>query len=231
MNKPVNIAIVDDELLFLSGLKVILSEDQSLQVVTTANSGDAFVQWLEENDTPLDVVLLDMRMKGMTGIETVHAIKASHPDLKVMILSTYYRDSFLGYMIKLGVSAFLPKNLDPALLIEIIKKVAAKGLYLTEDQLQEFQQHMVSNQRAQLPQATHLEQLTKREHEILRLICDQYTSPEIAEKLFISIRTVEGHRKNLLEKTEAKNTVGLVFFALTHNLIDVDQKLLQYTLS
>ncbi|HBF18734.1 MAG TPA: DNA-binding response regulator, partial [Cryomorphaceae bacterium] len=107
-------------------------------------------------------------------------------------------------------------------------QVQARGHYFTDDQLKGLQEQLSSGSGMKAPPTTDSHELTGRETEILQLICEQYTNAEIAEKLFISIRTVEGHRNNLLLKTEAKNTAGLVLFALAHNLIDWNAKLLEF---
>jgi len=227
---PIRLAIVDDEQLFLSGLQSILNESPALEVVRTANDGRSFLDALNSAKVLPDVVLLDMRMEPMNGIDTTHALREHYPELKVMMLSTYYRDAFLGYMIKLGVNAFLPKNLPPDTLVAAIKTVHEQGLYFTPEHVAGIQRQLMSGQKFAVPNLQGPVQLTKREREILLLIIDQYTSPEIAEKLFISIRTVEGHRNNLLAKTQARNTVGLVLYALLNNLVDVNERLVQYSI-
>jgi len=113
--------------------------------------------------------------------------------------------------------------------VKAIRKVSEKGLYFTDEHVASIQQQLMSGQRFSTPSLQKEMVLTKREKEILKLLCDQYTSAEIAEKLFISIRTVEGHRTNLLLKTGAKNTVGLVVYALLNNVVDVNRKLVDFT--
>lgn len=226
----IKLGLVDDEVLFLNGLRAILDQQEQLEVILTASGGQDFFDLLQTAPALPDVLLLDLRMQPMDGIEVTRQLKESHPDLKVIILSTYYRDSFLAYMVQLGVSAFLPKNLDVPTLVKAIEKVHEKGLYFTDEHVQSIQRQMMSGEQFQSPDVFSPVTLTKREKEVLHLICDQHSSPEIAEKLFVSTRTVEGHRNNLLLKTGARNTVGLVLFALLNNLIDVEKKLLEFTL-
>jgi len=231
MKTPIKLALVDDEHLFLLGLKAIIEEHKAAQVVLTASDGTEFIDKLQTATDLPDVVLLDMRMEPMNGIDTAKHLREHYPQLKVMILSTHYRDTFLGYMMKLGVSAFLPKNIDPDTLVAAIKKVYEVGLYFTEEHALGIRQQLISGQKFAAPHLQQTEELTPREKEILKLICEQYTSSEIASKLFVSIRTVEGHRNNLLAKTGAKNTVGLVLYALINNMVDVDQHLVQFTVT
>lgn len=231
MKTPIKLALVDDEHLFLIGLKAIIEEHEAAQVMLTASDGTEFIDKLQAADVLPDVVLLDMRMEPMNGIDTAKHLREHYPQIKVMILSTHYRDTFLGYMMKLGVSAFLPKNIDPDTLVAAIQKVHEVGLYFTEEHALGIRQQLISGQKFTAPHLQQTEELTPREKEILKLICEQYTSSEIAAKLFVSIRTVEGHRNNLLAKTGAKNTVGLVLYALINNMVDVDQQLVQFTVT
>lgn len=228
--KKINLAIADDEYLFLKGLQGILGEIPDFEVVITAASGAALIDSIEQSDPLPDIVLVDLRMEPVNGIDATRALKEKYPELKIIILSTYYREAFLGYMVKLGVSAFLPKNMAPSALEQVIRKVHEKGLYLSDEHVMVIREQMISGRRFESPLQLQSDQLTGREREVLQAICDQLTSSEIAEKLFVSVRTVEGHRNNLLLKTGAKNTVGLVMYALLNNIINVDEKLIEYSL-
>ena len=230
-NPPIHIALVDDEALFLSGLQSLLNREEAIVVDFTATDGTVLLNILNRPETALpDVLLLDLRMKPMDGLETTRALREQFPELKVVILSTYYRENYLAYMVKLGVSGFLPKNIDPGTLVRVIQKVHEKGLYLTDEQVGSLQQNLINGQQSKAPLIQHHTPLTKREEEVLALLCDQCTSQEIADQLFISLRTVEGHRNNLLVKTGAKNTVGLVLFAIQHQVIKVHEKLAEFSL-
>ncbi len=228
--ETIKIAMADDEELFLNGLRSLLEHEEKLQVLFTAGDGEELLQKLEEAGEKPEVLLLDLRMKKKDGIATTEELKKRYPHLKIIILSSHYREAFVGYMLKLGVNAFLPKDINPNLLREVIIQVKAKGLYFTDDQLKGLQEQLSRGAVIKAPPTSVSHDLTGREKEILQLICEQYTNAEIAEKLFISIRTVEGHRNNLLLKTGVKNTAGLVLFALSHNLIDWNEKLLEFSL-
>ncbi len=227
---PIKLVIADDETLFLNGLKAILENQARLKILFTANNGESLLKQLKTSELP-DIVLLDLRMKEMDGTEITEHLKEFYPDLKIIILSSHYREAFLGYMMKLGVNAFLPKNIALDELMRIIEKVDKKGLYFTDSQLNSLHQQLSSGQKMSSPKLIEETELTRREKEILQLICEQYTNAEIAEKLFISIRTVEGHRNNLLLKTGAKNTVGLVLYALFHQLVNWEEKLVEWSLN
>ncbi len=229
--KKITLGLTDDEDLFLLGLSAILEDTGVFTIELQASNGQELLTTIAEKDTIPDVLIIDVRMKVMDGIETSKHLLEKYPDCKIIILSTYYQDAFLGYMIKIGICAFLPKNIAPDKLMKAICHVHEKGLYLTDKNATAIQQQLIKKERFKSPALQQDIVLTKREKQILELICDQYTSPEIAEKLFISFRTVEGHRNNLMSKIGAKNTVGLVIFALLNNLVDVNKKLMEYTLS
>lgn len=228
--KKIKLALADDEHLFLKGLQGILGEIQDFDVVFAAANGAELISYIEQSDELPDIVLLDLRMEPVNGIDATRALKEKNPELKVIILSTYYREAFLGYMVKLGVNAFLPKNMAPSALEQVIRKVQEKGLYLSDEHVVAIREQIMSGKRFESPVLLQADPLTGREREVLQAICDQLTSSEIAEKLFVSVRTVEGHRNNLLLKTGAKNTVGLVMYALLNNIINVDDKLVEYSL-
>lgn len=226
----ITIALADDEHLFLKGLEGILNEIPEFKVVHCATDGSQLLREIKAMPKPPDVIILDLRMKPMNGMDAAQALKTDFPEQRIIILSTYYREAFLGYMIKLGVSAFLPKNIAPDELMRVIHKVHEKGLYLTDEHVLAVREQIVSGKRFESPAMEQEVDLTRRELEVLKAICDQKTSGEIAEELFVSIRTVEGHRNNLLLKTGAKNTVGLVMFALLNNIVNVEEKLIDYSL-
>ncbi len=227
---PVKLAVVDDEQLFIEGLRLIFRAEPDLEVLFDASDGSDMLQKLEDFSILPDIVLLDLKMAPMDGIQTTLKLRERYPDMKVIILSTYYREAFIGQMVKLGVNAFLPKNTNRKELLYAIKTVMDKGLYFTED-LTRILRDQVMGKRITSPSFTHTASLTVREKEVLTLICEQYTANEIADRLHISHRTVDGHRNNLLIKTGARNIVGLVVYALVNGYLDLDKKLLAYTLS
>jgi len=222
--KKIKIAIVDDEKLIVDLLENYLEKTNCFEVCITANNGDNFLLNLEKSLIKPRVLLLDLRMKYKNGIEITHYLQKYYPDIKIIIMSSYYQKAFVGYMFKSGVNAFIPKNIHPQKLIDIIQNVIAFDYHFLKDQIDVLKQQISS--KAPKPKFSVKENLTQRELEVLKLICNQFTNQEIADKLFISKRTVEGHRTNLLLKTGAKNTAGLVIFAITQNIFEIDTPLL-----
>ena len=218
MNKIINIALVDDEVLFVEGLSLLFSNVEHINVTTTANSSLEFLEVLEDNlETNFpDIALVDIQMKPMDGFELVEVLKDKYPDLKIIILSSHYKSNVLGHMIKLGVSAFIPKNANKELLVTAIESVNNSGVYFTQTD-QEMLMKFMNSKSKKLTLNVNGE-LSNREIEVVKLICCEHTNQEIADQLFLSKRTIESHRQRILEKVGAKNTVGLVVYAIANNI-------------
>lgn len=222
--KKIKIAIVDDEKLIVNLLKSYLEKTNLFDVCITADDGDNFLINLEKSLTIPKVLLIDLRMKSKNGIETAQHLRKHYPDIKIIIMSSYYEKSFIGFMLKSGVNAFIPKNISPRNLANVIQNVAHFDYHFLKDQIDALKPQI--SPKAPRPKFSVTENLTQRETEILKLICEQCTNQEIADKLFISKRTVEGHRTNLLLKTGVKNTAGLVIFAISQNIFNINNSIL-----
>jgi len=225
--KPINIAIVDDDNLIVQLLDAYFSNNESISVIMKANDGSVFLEQLKSAPEIPDIVLLDLRMQKMDGIETTELLKEQYPTIKIIVISSHYKSSFMGYMLKTGVNAFIPKEISPDALEQIIYSVSKTGYYFSEEHVNAMSQHI--SMKAPKPKLSKQEILTSRELEILKLICQQYSTVEIASKLFITKRTVEGHKANLLLKTGVRNTAGLVIFAISHQIIGPDELTLVFS--
>jgi DNA-binding NarL/FixJ family response regulator len=217
----ITVAIVDDETLIVQLLEDYFRKVDSVQVMMKAYNGKEFIDQLKQTDQHPDIVLLDLRMKEMDGIETTTYLREHYPDIKIIVMSSHYMSSFMGYMLKTGVNAFIPKEISPDFLTNVIHSVKQHGYYFSEEHVEVMRTQIAP--KVPKPKLTQQEILSEREMEILKLICQQYTSQEIADKLFIARRTVEGHKGNLLLKTAVKNTAGLVIYAIQNQLIDPDE--------
>ncbi|WP_282089873.1 response regulator transcription factor [Aquimarina algiphila] len=218
MSKPISLAIVDDDSLLVS-LLTSFFESHNMLVSICAKNGIEFFNELKNIESVPDIVVLDLRMKKMNGMEILELLKNDFPEVKVAVISSYYSNSSIGFMLKAGVNAFLPKGILPEQLLEAIHEIDQKDFYFTSEQIEVLRDQLPENPSAK-PQIVKHDQISKREFEVLDLICMQYTAKEIGEKLFITQRTVEGHRTNLLLKTGVKNTAGLVIYAVRENLFD-----------
>lgn len=218
MNGKINIAFVDDEELFLEGLSILFTQEESVSVVCLDTDGERFLNTLSglpENRIP-EIALIDLKMEPLNGFDLIERLKKLNSSIKIIVLSSYYKMNIFGHMIKLGVSAFIPKNSNKEELMQAIHAVSNTGIYLTAKDHRMLMSYLNSQQKT--PSFTSSEKLSKREIEVLKLICKEQTNQEIAEQLFISVRTVESHRQNILDKTGAKNTVGIVLYAILNNI-------------
>lgn len=217
----IRLAIADDEALFRKGMIALLQSEQDMEIVLEAGDGEELLQLLQHTEKVPDVLLLDLNMPRLTGIEAAKIIRDRYPDLKIVVLSTHFSHAFVLNMIDVGAAAYLPKNTDPAEVRQTILEVLAHGFSYSRDVLEAIRQNLQQRAKPKLRIPFGIE-LTNRELEILQLICEEYTTPEIADKLYISPRTVDGHRNHLLEKLGCKNVAGLVVFALQHELVHID---------
>ncbi|MFC4165210.1 response regulator transcription factor [Epilithonimonas zeae] len=226
MSEKIKIALVDDEQLILEGVKMLLSAKENISVDFMATSGAEILAHLEtlEADNFPDIAMVDVQMQPMDGFELVEILKKNYPNLKIIILSSHYKSSVLGYMIKLGVSAFLPKNSSKTVFIEAIEAVNKNGMYFTKEDHQMLSTYLNSPARKK-SLFDNEETLTAREIDVVKLICQEKTNQQIADTLFLSPRTVESHRQRILDKIGAKNTVGIVIYAVVNDIYSVPIKL------
>ena len=218
----INIVLADDELLFLQGLKAILGSQDHINILFDAENGDDLIEQLRKATVLPEIVITDLKMPGMNGVEATKLIRKEFPDIKVIALTSYFSKPFILNMISIGAVAYLAKNSTPALMIKTIEEVFNKGFYY-DDQVMTYVHESISNPNDKnVKSSFDKNYFTKREIEVLELICKQLTTNDIGKKLFISPRTVEGHRNNLLLKTESKNVAGLVIYALKNKLVSID---------
>ncbi len=214
----IKIAIADDEALFRTGMKIILNNYERLELNLEAENGIDLLEKLKLADPLPDILLLDLKMPEMNGIEVAEIIQEQYPNLKIIVLSTHFSRAFIINMIELSAGAYLPKNTQPKEVVETIRAVYSKGFCYNNKVLTIIRENFISKNK---PKAQFPFELRSREKEILQLICEQYTAPEIASKLFISSRTVDGLRNNLLSKLDCKNVAGLVVFALQNDVVNI----------
>jgi DNA-binding NarL/FixJ family response regulator len=216
--KKINLAIADDHKIFRNGLKATLEDCAEFDLVLEASNGKQLVGLLT-SVTP-DVILMDIKMPEMDGIQTTSYVKQHYPQIKVLALSMFNEDKYIVDMMRAGASGYLLKNAEPEEIIEAISTVYDKDYYFNEHlSLTLIKQLNIPAKNMSAGQ--HLADFNDREIEVLKLVCQECSNQEIADKMFLSVRTVEGYRARLFEKTKSKNLVGLVIFAIKAGVINV----------
>ncbi len=222
MDTPIiKIAIADDEALFRAGMSFILTRVKNFEIIFEAENGADLIEKLKVAPEQPDVILMDLKMPLLNGVESTKILQKEYPEIKVIAVTSYDGKSFITNMIDVGASSYLLKNTSPKIVVHTINEVYDKGFYYDERVLKIIHENLLSAKSKRIKSDLDNNLLTKREKEILELICNQYTTNEIADKLFISPRTVEGHRNNLLLKTESKNVAGLVIYGIQKKLIEL----------
>jgi DNA-binding NarL/FixJ family response regulator len=217
-NEVINIALVEDQPLFRKGVSALFGAQQGMRVVLEAGNGKELLQQVAQAGQFPDVILMDLQMPGMDGMETTKVIREKDSEVKIIILSIYNQDRFIAHMVELGANGYLCKNCEPAEVTDAVTSVVKNGFYFNHSTLQAVQQGL-KQRRKKMSLEDARTDLTPREREVLELICLEHTAGEIAEKLFLSVRTVDGHRNNLLLKTGARNTAGLVMYAVKNGIV------------
>jgi DNA-binding NarL/FixJ family response regulator len=213
---PIKLLIADDHRIMLDGIVSLFKNDSDIKVSGIAANGYEVLELV--NKQHFDVCLLDISMPGLDGMETTKLLKERKPDLKIIILTTYNDKEIIAEMLQHGVSGYLLKNSSKQELTDAIKKVVGGGFYFSD----EVHASIMKNYTRQLREKNNTAEvitLTKRELEILQLLAREYTNEKIAEALIISYRTVETHRKNIMQKTRSHNLAGLLKFAYSKNLL------------
>jgi len=216
MNEAIKIVLVDDEILFRKGISFLLQREDNINIVFEASNGEELILYLNSALSKPDIIIMDLKMPILNGVEATKIIRKNFPEIKIIALTSYDTKSFVANMIQVGAVAYLIKNTTPKDLLHTINQVVLKGFYYNENVLEIIQETILSakNSKSNLENSF----LSPREIEILQLICQQKTTSEIAEELFLSPRTVEGHRNNLLLKTESRNIAGLVVYAIQNEI-------------
>lgn len=218
--KPISLAIADDQILFRKGLKLLIHSFEGIELVIEASNGLELIAAVERNQP--DVILMDLRMPEMDGLETTGKIKQRFPSIKIILLTMYDEEHLINHMMKLGANGYLLKNEEPEEVEIAIRSVMEKDFYFNDYVSKALLSGLQRPKNEVKNWASGAEaSISKREREVLELICREFTSSEIAKELYISIRTVENHRKSLLTKTGSRNTAGLILFAVRNQLIDI----------
>lgn len=213
----IKVAIADDHKIFRKGVILSLRPYNNIKFVQEADNGQQLIDGLEKSKP--DVVLMDLRMPLKDGIETTKYLTKSYPDIYVLALTMFEDERFVSHMMEIGANGYLLKSAEPQEIKRAIVEVSSKGYYLNNF----VNRILLKNSHAKhkiIPNLNNETTLTPRERDVIRYICMEFTAQEIAQKIDVSPRTVEAIKDRLMERFGAKNTAGLVFYAVKNNLID-----------
>jgi DNA-binding NarL/FixJ family response regulator len=215
--KPIRVLVVDDHQLIIEGIKSMLQEETDIEFAGGANSMKGAMDFVDFQS--VDVILLDVNMPEGSGIETTKLLKEKYPEIQILALTMHEDISIITQMVKAGASGYLLKGSNMKEIIEAIKAVNAKTRYLSRDVQAILMDNLGSGEKDRMLAEPKMV-ITPREREILNLVAMEMTNAEIANKLFISERTVETHRRNIFTKTQTKSIVALMNYAMKHGLLD-----------
>lgn len=213
----IKIAIADDYKIFREGLKVGLSSDQDLDVMLEADNGEDLIKELETHAP--DVVLMDLKMPVMDGMEATKEIRKKYPNVKVLVVTMYDDDKFIIHLMEIGANGYLLKNAEPEEIKRSIHAVHENGYYFNDLVNKALLKKLVMKNNFK-PSFNQNIDLTERELQVLKLICEEKTAVEIGKEIFLSPRSVEGIRQRLIEKVGVRNTAGLVMFAIKNGIVE-----------
>ncbi|MFC2101653.1 response regulator [Bacteroidota bacterium] len=210
----INILIADDHQLMITGIKSSLQETEDIHVVAEAGNGYQVLEHLESG-TKVDVILMDINMPMMDGVVCTKKVSKQYPDIRIIAISQYDEKRFVKLMVKNGAAGYILKDAGIDVLKQSIREVHAGRKYFCE----RLSSRLLAQELKEENVSDLFPKLTGRETEVLNLICQEFNSQEISEKLFISYHTVESHRANLIQKAGVKNTAGLVRWAIENDYI------------
>ena len=213
------VAVVDDHVLLRNGLANLIQSFDQYEVIFEADNGSDFIEKLKQKPVP-DIVLMDINMPSMDGYETTLWLKRNHPDCKVLALSMYDHENAIIRMLKNGAKGYILKDIDPAEFKTALDALVRKGFYYSELVTGKLI-HAVNNMDEPDQSIRKITALNDREIDFLKYACTEMTYKEIADKMFLSPRTIDGYRDALFEKLNCKTRVGLVMYAIKNGVVQV----------
>lgn len=216
--KPLSVILADDHRIFRDGIKSLLSELEYISIVGEVSTGEELLELLKT--TFANIVILDISMPGITGIEATRQVSHQFPQVKTMILSMHTNEEFVINSVKAGAKAYLPKDTGREELLEAIKIVGEGGEYYSKSVSDSFLKNYIKRSKIEQSLSDECE-LTQREIEILKLAASGISNKDIADKLFISIKTVDAHKNHIMQKLKLKNTAEMVLYAIKKKIIEV----------
>lgn len=217
----IRIAIVDDHQLFRKSLSSLLASSDDFEIIIDTDNGLQFIEFAQ--DANIDIVLLDIQMPILNGFEVCKRLKLINPDIKILIISQLTSKEVIHHVMECGADGFCSKNSSPEHLEIAIRKIMEHDYYFDNELGSVIRDAILWNKNeGHCNDFSKSVSLSEREIEIIKMACAEFSSKQIANKLYISTRTVENHRKRIMVKTKAKNFIGVVLYALKINAINID---------
>lgn len=214
----INILLADDHTIVRDGIKTLLEDEVGYKIVAEANNGYEAIEACRKQH--IDCIIMDINMPEMNGIEATQKIMKEFSDVNILALTMLDEDQHIRQMIEAGASGYILKSSGKDELVDAITNILDGQHYFSEEASHSVMMDLVKGSSKKT--GSDPANLTEREIEVLELIVKQHTNQQIADELYISIRTVDAHRRNLLQKTGAKNTAGLVTYAIKHELVELE---------
>ncbi len=221
--QKIKILFADDHAIVRDGLRSLFKSDPGFTIVGEASDGAEAVKLVEENRP--DVAVLDISMPNVNGIEATNIIKERFPDTKVLILTIHENEEYIHELLLAGADGYVLKNAEKKEIFDGVRAVAGGSTFFSSNVSKALLDRLVRSTRNRVPfQISNEEKLTARETEVLRMIAEGLTSKQIAERLHLSVTTVNSHRTNIMKKLNVHEIVGLVKYAIQKSLIDIGGK-------
>lgn len=211
----IRIILADDHHLFRDGIKALLTDEKEIEVVGEVSNGNELLKIIEQVET--DIIISDITMPEMSGIEACRIISAKYPAIKFLVLSMHNDEEFIKDAIAAGARGYLPKDISREELLDAIFRIYGGENYFSRDVSETIMKNFVSKIKDEINKKE--EPLTKRETEILKYVAEGYINKEIADKLSISVRTVDAHKNNIMNKLKLKSSIDMVKYAIKNNLV------------
>lgn len=213
----IKILIADDHTMFVDGIESILASEKDFQIIGRCYTGPEVIEFVQ-HDTP-DILLLDVNLPGKNGMDVCKEMAEIKPTVKVLAISMFNEESFVSEILNNGAKGYILKNTGREELFKAIRTVSKGDSYFSKEVTETIMKGLMNQRKASSKANASIPKLSRREKEVLKLIAQEFTTQEIADNLYISLKTVESHRSSLLSKLNARNSVGLVRIALENDLL------------
>lgn len=214
----IDIMIADDHTMFVDGIDSVLNKESDLNVICKCYTGPEVLDKLKT--TQPDIILLDINLPGLTGLEVSKKVLAEYPEIKILAISMFNEESFVTEILNNGAQGYILKNTGIEELLTAIRTIHSGKTYFSKDVTNTIMKSLMKKRMESKGSTKLIPKISRREKEVLKLIMEEFTTQEIANQLFISLKTVESHRSSLLNKLNARNTAGLVRITMENNLLE-----------